>query len=79
MKNFNIVWLSHIYLMVPERKGRAQKLAKLEKTNIPSSSTTSEISLIIFSTNEKAIARFRCFNETVSALDEELLEVSYFR
>ena len=54
-------------------------LAKLGNTNVPSSSTTYEISLIVFSTKEKAIARFRCFKEIISALDEELLEVSYFR
>lgn len=60
-------------------KGRAHMLAKLGNTNVPSSSTTFEISLIVFSTKEKAIARFRCFKEIISALDEELLEVSYFR
>ncbi len=54
-------------------------LATLRISYIPSFSAAFDINLIIFSIKEKAIATFLCFKTIVSAVDEELLDASYFK
>lgn len=46
---------------------------------VPSFPPVSDITLIIFSIKEKAIATFLCFKRIVSAVDEQLLDASYFK
>lgn len=53
-------------------------LVNLGIVNTPLVSPMLDINFIIFSTKEKTIVTFCCFEIIVSSIDEELLEASYF-